>query len=817
MDSSCKAKLAEGAFCVDPEHCDAGFCLFGRCSVASGDGDIPDGQACGADEQCLSGICVNSLCSPPLVDQERCADPNHCASLACVQGFCTAGALDHACTPDDACAADLVCVDFKCQAKLEDGAYCANLDERCVSELCVLDSCSSGAADQTCTPDAPCANDLVCIGTRCQAKLENGLYCGTSSDNCVSELCVAGLCSSGALGETCAPDAACEAELVCLNGRCRAKLPEGQYCADAEHCESGFCLFEKCSAASGEGDIPDDDYCEGDEQCLSGICLNSRCSAPLANGLYCASPDHCESASCVLGFCSSGGVGESCTPTDACATEDLVCMDSKCQAKLDDGLSCFGLDERCVSGACVVGVCTSGGDGQTCDPAAACADDLVCINSKCQAKLEDGQYCGEDGGICASALCVTSFCTSGADGQTCDPAAACEAELVCLDGRCRAKLPDGQFCVDAEHCESGFCLFQKCSTASGVGDIPDGDYCEGGDQCLSGICLNSKCSAPLADGLYCYDAAHCESLACVMGFCSSGADGQHCTPDDACATEDLICVDSRCRAKLPEGQYCMDAAHCESGFCLFDKCSSASGVGDIPDGQTCATDDQCLSGICLNAKCSAPLEDGAYCANPDHCVSTSCVQGFCSSIHVLPRTLSASFPSAAPSSGRENTASTLNTANLDSVSLKNARPPPEWGTFPTVRPAPQTTNVFLVFASMPSAPRRLRTVPTAPIQTTACPQPVSKDSVPQAKLASLALPPIHALPRTYFVSITSAIANLRKENTAAMPNTANLDFVSSRSAPWHPEWGTFPTVRLAPPTTNVFRAFVSMPSAPQRS
>merc|ERR1711966_439936 len=117
-------------------------------------------------------------------------------------------------------------------------------------------------------------------------------------------------------------------------------------------------------------------------------------SAPLANGLYCASPDHCESASCVLGFCSSGGVGESCTPTDACATEDLVCMDSKCQAKLDDG-----------------------------------------------------QYCGEDGGICASALCVTSFCTSGADGQTCDPAAACEAELVCLDGRCRAKLPDGQFCV----------------------------------------------------------------------------------------------------------------------------------------------------------------------------------------------------------------------------------------------------------------------------------------------------------------------------------------------------------------------------------
>jgi len=342
----------------------------------------------------------------------------------------------------------------------------------------------------------------------------------------VSAACVQGLCTSGEDGQSCSATDPCATEdLFCLNYKCNSKLAEGEYCSDAEHCESGFCLFQKCSLASGVGDIPDGQTCATDDQCLSGVCINAKCSAPLLDGAICTNPDHCVSTACVQGFCSSGQLDQWCTATDPCATEDLVCIDSKCSAPLEDGAYCANPD-HCVSAACVQGLCTSGEDGQSCSATDPCAtEDLFCLNYKCNSKLAEGEYCS-----------------------------------------------------DAEHCESGFCLFQKCSLASGVGDIPDGQTCATDDQCLSGVCINAKCSAPLLDGAICTNPDHCVSTACVQGFCSSGQVDQWCTDTDPCATEDLVCIFSKCSAKLADGQTCWLADQCESGFCVFGSCSSTSSI-----------------------------------------------------------------------------------------------------------------------------------------------------------------------------------------------------------------------------------------------
>jgi len=538
--------------------------------------------------------------------------------------------VGQACTPTDACAtADLVCIDSKCQAKLEDGVSCYNIDENCVSGSCVVGFCSSGAAGQTCSPDVVCtSDDLVCVESKCQAKFADGVYC-TSPDQCESLACVQGSCSSGEVGHSCSATDPCATEdLFCMDFKCKAKLAEGGYCFDAAHCDSGFCLFEKCSSVSGEGDIPDGQTCATDDQCLSSICINAKCSAPLADGLYCTNADHCESLACVQGFCSAGEVGHACTPTDDCATEDLICINSMCQAKLEDGVSCSNIDENCVSGLCVVGFCSSGAADQTCSPEAACAsDDLVCIDSKCQAKLADGAYCTNPD-HCESLACVQGFCSSGGVDQWCSATDACATEdLVCLDSKCKAKLAEGGYCLDAEHCESGFCLFGKCSSASGEGDIPDGQTCATDDQCLSVICINSKCSAPLPDRSLCINPDHCESLSCVLGSCSAGEVGQACTPTDACATEDLVCVNSKCQAKLADGAYCTSPDHCESLVCVYGFCSS----GEV--GQWCSATNACATEdlVCLNSKCKAKFAEGQSCWLAEQCQSGSCVFGRCSS------------------------------------------------------------------------------------------------------------------------------------------------------------------------------------------
>jgi len=43
------------------------------------------------------------------------------------------------------------------------------------------------------------------------------------------------------------------------------------------------------------------------------------------------------------------------------------------------------------------------------------------------------------------------------ESQTCDADVACEAGLVCILPKCVAPLPDGAYCFDTTHCESGTC------------------------------------------------------------------------------------------------------------------------------------------------------------------------------------------------------------------------------------------------------------------------------------------------------------------------------------------------------------------------
>ena len=207
------------------------------------------GGGCTADAQCAATpatpVCLSGSCQPRA---NQCQFDYQCtgSGQSCVDGQCIVG-----CTTANAataCAAGQVCTNSRCTYPTT-GADCGG---RCTAaQLCV-----SGACLATCTADATCGSNQVCVGGVCRVDTRPRPFCTMDSQ--------------------------CNANSVCNNGACRRLCPTPGAGTD------GACLtvdvqFDLCRAdtmgrslcTSTNEQRPE---CARSSNCAAGrTCVNARC------------------------------------------------------------------------------------------------------------------------------------------------------------------------------------------------------------------------------------------------------------------------------------------------------------------------------------------------------------------------------------------------------------------------------------------------------------------------------------------------------------------------------------------------------------
>lgn len=407
---------------------------------------------------------------------------------------------------------------------------------------------------------------------------------GTCGTECEGEDC--GLCG---IGETCSRNSDCESR-VC-NGKC---LPAG--CGNGARDEG-----ESDTDCGGSCDPCDDGrHCEQDPHCQSKVCEDGFCQAPTCedgaqNGNEsdqdcggnecgdCSDGDECgEDEDCKSGFCGASGV---------CA--DPSCGDESINGSETD-LNCGGECPDCVAGK----KCKDAGDceSQKCEP----NDDdvLVCVASKCDDEIQNGDESAQDCG---------GDCDPCDDGKTCGEGTDCsslvceavENVLTCIPPECDDERANGK--------ETG----KDCGGDTECQRCPDGEGCSQHDDCLSNSCQEDVCQEPS-----CSDERLNQDEIAVD--CGGECDG---CPAGTMCTEGNDCRSGHCDTTCEPGgadAVCDEPSECLSGECESQRCT-AGGVGD-----GCYENADCLSSNCGGSGKCGPSGLGQACEADADCVSATC-------------------------------------------------------------------------------------------------------------------------------------------------------------------------------------------------
>ena len=508
---------------------------------------------------------------------------------------------------------------------------------------------------------------------------------------------------------------------TCTNGACgTASAPDG---TPAKTQTAGDCKSMVCQAGTPTSQNDDADVSDDDNQCTVDGCSAGRPTAePAAAGTACSQNggNVCDGA----GECVECVTNADCTDPQQplCDTASNTCMPIDCTNAVKDGdetdVDCGGLCPPCAdlqmclagldcqSGVCTDGVCQvpncddgvengletdvdcGGGTCDKCGPDKGCDDPEDCVGGECTGM----------GGTCipnctdltknnaeTDVDCGGGTCEKCEVGKQCDASDAnCVDNAYCAAGTCAPKKPQGDACVAANECSSGFCVDGVCcqlacgGTCSAcnlpgsaglcayieVGQDPDNecagnggaDVCDGagscaksngascaaGAECASGFCADGFCCDGLCDGLC--QACSAAKTGAADGMCASVM--TNTDPDSECAGV-LDCNGAgACEAKLVNGTPCTVAAECQSNQCVDGVCcnNSCGGVcsactmalkGTGADG-TCGpiannTDPQneCAGGLSCNGSAACQKGPGAVCAANSECQSNFCVDGVC--------------------------------------------------------------------------------------------------------------------------------------------------------------------------------------------
>lgn len=413
----------------------------------------------------------------------------------------------------------------------------------------------------------------------------------TSDDDCTDD------------GDVCNGEEYCDtAEHVCSR---RDPAEEGTVCGSDPRriCRGGTCQDSLCGDGYWDADVEEcDDGADGDD---SDGCTNA-----------CAYACHADSD------CDDGQV---CNGAETCgdAPEGQAChegTDAGSDTPCDDGDFCTATDTCNGAGVCV-------GEGNPCDDALACTDDLCDPSGTCDHDILSG-WCFIDGACvsggetnsaniceeCRPASSNTSWWPSASTVPCEGDGAPCTEDHCDGDGTCVHDIMD-DWCLiddacylDEEHSPANDCLWCDAwgSPTSWV-PRPDGqscpsngDFCDGEEVCQDGFCTSP--------GDPCLSTEICRG---DIGACCADHDHRACDSD----TQNIYWYDS-CGYQQDLYQNCYHNPPTWNGICVDDGTSVFCDCDNHWTGTYCNT---CPGNWDPDANCDAcignydPLTDCVEC------------------------------------------------------------------------------------------------------------------------------------------------------------------------------------------------------------
>jgi hypothetical protein len=222
------------------------------------------------------------------------------------------------------------------------------------------------------------------------------------------------------------------------------------------------------------------------------------------------------------------------------------------------GVTCAGGGEPCDTG--MPGLCAAGLTECAVNGAPTCKQQQMprtetCDNADndCNGLVDDGELCDADF-VCVRGKCVAR-CNTGE--FACPPELVCGADGYCIDPACRDVT-----CAAGLACRNGTCV--------GV--------CEGVVCPIDQVCQHDRCIDPCG-GVTCPAMTFCQRGVCVGECACNGCpEGQECAPD------------GRCVAPGCAGVPCAPTEACRAGACV-PRC----------DGAVCPGGAVCSNGACADA------------------------------------------------------------------------------------------------------------------------------------------------------------------------------------------------------------------------
>jgi len=660
----------DGLFCTVGEFCQNGACSFGsarncgeftdvcnlgECSEENDEcfanpvtkeGNVcDDGSICTSGDECVDGACVGG----PAVDCSHL--DSECSAGACdsVTGDCFLLPINNgqACDDGTFCQVDTTCNNGTCGGGQP--YDCSSVAEECVSGVCNENFARCDAV--------PIANGGAC---------DDGVFCT------VGETCTNGLCSEGTPRDCSSLDDQCNVgycDLVSDSCMKNTDDKQGYICEDGKYCTLG----DTCNAGVCVGGSVRD-CASFTNQCAVGECdlLADTCfSNPIPkegevcdDGLFCV-----EDTSCVNGACTGG------TPVDCSAFDDQCNSgycdedENRCSTEYDskEGFTCDD-GEYCNSGEkCERGDCT-GGSPRNCDAYSDQCNIGICseTNDTCYSEpsIKEGHGC-DDGLFCTEGeACHDGTCDGGSEKDCSDIVTEIQCQVgVCNEefNLCQAEAAneaqpcdDGQFCMENEICQNGFCLGEVTDCSSAITEpqceveacdevmdrcfarsaneglaCEDGLFCNEGETCNDGICLGGSekdCSDAIGEDQC--QVASCDEDAgeCVVEEANDGMscdDGLFCTINESCTGGACGNGDPRDCSEAVVEEQCQDPACDEENKACVAENKSNDTVCD--DENICTEDDLCTDGVCggLDKDCSDGTDCTVDICDPvDGCVST---------------------------------------------------------------------------------------------------------------------------------------------------------------------------------------------------
>ena len=327
-------------------------------------------------------------------------------------------------------------------------------------------------------------------------------------------------------------------------------------------------------------------------------------------------------------------VGEECDGPWECA-DGLRCIDfgiaGVCALRARDGENCFA-DAECADGLICdweSGTCAPGSlSGESC----AFADPMNPIPGTETIRCAAGLTCDPVAQVCAGGFCSPgSPCFDVIDDSDCPETYFCKGNFDTA-ATCQQPGGEGTVCTKNDDCSSNFC--DQINGGFCANLAPTGDPCNDNTECESGFCQGGLCSPSLGAGQPCpsFDNAECQGGFCdqdpAMPTCQaySGENGPcpnsdaECDPDD-----DLVCRDGVClRPPFQNGVLCNSGAECESLACYMGECTSGAVIG--AQCRTDGTTEPCIVGSFCEAPfgavdgiCTELRRSGAACETSEQC------------------------------------------------------------------------------------------------------------------------------------------------------------------------------------------------------